>query len=297
MRTAIERYVRCLRLNARMGGLVLRNRWLRESQFAAGYDRVADGYESQWMAQIRPVTDTLLAWLPREIPPGSLLDLGCGTGYTTAELLRRYRGRPLAALDLSSGMLAAARRRVGDVPQVTWLHEDMLAHLRRRPSGGTALIVSTWAIGYSRHRQVVREAGRVLVPGGTLAFVVNYADTLRPVFDAFHRCLARFPGRIRLALWPDFPRDWQSLRSSLDAAGLDVRQHADGNHPVQPPANTPCFDWLLTTGVLAGFDAVLPLHEPGPVADFMREELSRLSVPLTHHYASVLAVASRGAPS
>jgi len=101
----------------------------------------------------------------------------------------------VTALDISAGMLDAARRRVGAAPDVTWIQDDMLAFLLRRAAGQAALILSTWAIGYSHHRQVLREAGRVLAPGGVLAFIVNYADTLAPVFHAFHRCLARHPTR------------------------------------------------------------------------------------------------------
>ncbi len=294
MSTVVERYVNCLRLNGRVGVLALRNRWLQGPQFADGYDRVAANYESQWLAQLRPVTDALLARLPEALPPGDILDLGCGTGYTTAELQRRYPDRPLTALDLSAGMLDVARRRAGSSPRLTWIQEDMLAHLRRRAPRQAALIVSTWAIGYSHHRQILREAGRALACGGVLAFIVNYADTLRPVFHAFRLCLARFPDQMQFALWPDFPRDWDALRRPLQAAGFDIRFHADALHPVAPPAGVSCFDWLLTTGVLAGFDAVLPLREPGPVADFMREELDGLCAPLAHHHATVLAVQTRG---
>ena len=39
-----------------------------------------------------------------------ILDLGCGTGFTTAELERRYPATPVRAVDISAGMVAEAER-------------------------------------------------------------------------------------------------------------------------------------------------------------------------------------------
>ena len=66
--------------------------------------------------------------------------------------------------------------------------------------------------------------------------------------------------------------------------------------PVAPPAGYAGsrFDWLLTTGVLAGFDAVLPLRERTPAAAFLHERLDHLAQPLQHHCASVVAVKRGG---
>jgi SAM-dependent methyltransferase len=292
MNAVLTRYVNCLRLNWCMAGLVLRRRWLRSAHVAAGYDRVAATYDRQWLSQLQPVTDALLQRIPHDLPPGEILDLGCGTGYTTCYLATLFSDRPVVAVDLSAGMLAAAQRRLGDRPGISWRQQDMLSFLRQRPACGDALVLSTWALGYSHHRALIRHVGRVLRPGGVFAFVVNYADTLLPVFQAFHQCLARFPGEIELALWPDFPPSWPALRTPLERAGLDIVFHEDLMHPVAPPPeySGSRFDWLLTTGVLAGFDAVLPLRARTPAAEFLHERLEHLAEPLQHHCASVVAV-------
>ena len=167
----------------------------------------------------------------------------------------------------------------------------MLGFLEHRPPGGDALIASTWAIGYAHYRQIIRHAGRLLPPQGISAFSVNYADTLSPVFQAFNRCMHRHPEQVRLALWPDFPKDWDDLDKPLRDAGFRILFHEDGSQPVEaPPEAGTRFDWLLHTGVLAGFDAVLPLHEANPASAFLRDEINAITEPLAHHYASVVAV-------
>ena len=49
-------------------------------------------------------------------PKGQVLDISCGTGYPTTEILRRMsEGSRLIAIDASSAMLDVARRKVADL--------------------------------------------------------------------------------------------------------------------------------------------------------------------------------------
>src|SRR5258705_5098274 len=54
------------------------------------------------------------------VPPrGQVLDVSCGTGYPTVEILRRMSdGSRLIAIDASSAMLDVARRKIADVGPV-----------------------------------------------------------------------------------------------------------------------------------------------------------------------------------
>jgi len=250
-----HRYVECARLNLHVLRLLLGWRWLGRRDFAAGYDQVALHYDDAWLVHLTPVTDRVLAQIP-SAPPGLILDLGCGTGYATHALLQREPNRQVLAVDISSGMLARARQRL-DTVQVRFAEADMLEFLRSQPTGSAALIVSAWAMGYSDSRAVIREAGRVLAVGGVLAFVVNCADTLRPVYLAFRKCMARFPKYLRRLALPRFPRDWQCLDESLRKTGLAVLWHEDGNHLIRPAreGGGPVLPWLLKTGALAVTDA------------------------------------------
>ena len=51
-----------------------------------------------------------------DLKPTVILDLGCGTGATTALLLKKYRRAQVIGLDLAPALVAAARKRA------PWLH-------------------------------------------------------------------------------------------------------------------------------------------------------------------------------
>lgn len=292
---AVARFRGWLRLNRRIAALAWRRRWLDQAAFAAGYDRVASTYEGSWQCRLWSVTEQVLLQLPA-LPPGPLVDLGCGTGAATRWLAACHPGRPLTGVDLSQGMLAEARRITeAAAATITWARADMLEHLRGLPDGSCALVFSAWAIGYSDPARVTAEAARVLVPGGTWAFVVNCADTLAPVFRAFRETMQRFPAAVDRAAVLRFPRGPAPLLRALRRAGLATRWHDHGRHPIGDPPGGPAAPlrpWLLGTGVLAGFDAMLPLAAPGPVAGFFEERLRAHAArePISHHFAAAVAV-------
>lgn len=289
MRLASQAVWRCARLNLRVARLALGRRWLGRDAFASGYDRVASDYDEAWQRHLRPVTDDLMAHLP-PLPDGPILDLGCGTGYATEVLAGRHSAASVTAVDIAPGMLDRARCRVRR-DGVEFVPADMLEYLAAQPGSRTALVFSAWAIGYSRPSRIVAEAARILAPGGVLAFVVNHADTLGPVFRAFRRCMVRFPEEVRLAAVLHFPRDWASLQRTLLRHRFVLDWHREGEQPIVPPpsANGAILPWLLKTGVLAGFDAMLPLSEAGPVAEHFEGLLRADPRPLQHHYTAVVA--------
>lgn len=131
------RYRNCLKLNWRMLGHLLAGRLLSGKEVAAGYDRLAAGYAENWLSRLRPVTEEMFALLPEQVA-GNILDLGCGTGFTTAELERRYPATPVRAVDISAGMVAEAERlcrrsnfTVGDMLEFLWEEPDGCARADR----------------------------------------------------------------------------------------------------------------------------------------------------------------------
>ena len=282
----VQKYLNCLRLNWQMLKHCCQGRFLSLADVARSYDRLADDYDRSWLVHLRAVTDQLLALLPAQLVQGDILDLGCGSGYTSSRLLAAYPERHLVAVDISTQMLAQARRRC---PGGDFRTADMLAYCRQVPDASQALVLSAWAIGYSQPVKLLREISRVLAPGGSVLFVTNLADTMQPVFLAYRRTLARFPERTKGAIVHHFPPSPAGLADGLRRCGVAVDELLSGEIAIATPAAEDIVDWLLKTGILAGFAEILPIHDDQDVRDYFRQELllALKHQPLAHHYCIV----------
>lgn len=244
--------------------LTLTNRWLAPAEVARSYNAAAPTYDAEWSVLLASVTFSMLEQLPRIVPDGDWVDLGCGTGLITMKLPPNSVG-----VDTSSAMLSIAAKRC---PDSFFVREDMLKYLRKQPGTSLSGIVSGWAIEYSNPGDIIAESSRVLRKNGILAFIVSCDNTMTPVFETFDRCLHLYPEMRRLAPWPHFPKDRDSLVNYLEENGFDPLWQEDGEIPIEPPDGRPLnLEWLLKTGVLAGFDQMFPHHERNRVhMDFNR---------------------------
>jgi ubiquinone/menaquinone biosynthesis C-methylase UbiE len=224
-------------------------------------------------------------------PGATVADVGCGNGAYLAELARRgFDGRVLG-LDLSTGMLAAARERLNSTgspvrpreggtltvapEQLSAAGEPDLPPADDR--GAMALIAAdatalplpdgvadlTLAMHMLYHvpdpSQAVRELRRVTRPGGRVAIVLNGRDHLRQLRDAV--AAARADG---------------IMRSQRERVTLD-----DGEALAEP---------YFSTVTRHDFVSELRLPDPGPILEYVR------SMSGTQHAAAperlVAAVAS-----
>lgn len=287
----IQRYVDCARLNVRAAGLILRNRWVRPSDVAQSYDRLAHDYDAAWLIHLQETTLHLLDALPKNLPNGSILDLGCGTGFAALRLAARFPDHAVSACDISAGMIAEAHGRPGS-GTISWHVADIHSFLVSLPAGSAALAVAAWSAGYGDFRQICRNAHSVLASGGGFALIVNLADTLAPLRRAFRYCMQTHAADLnRLARFP-FPRSPGAVRRDLRAVGFRIDHFEDGFCPIEPPLSSGGrrLPWLLNTGTLAGFDAMLPLDRPGPCADTFEARLAADPEPMRHYYALAVAV-------
>ena len=279
----MRRFVQLARLNTRVAVLALLGRWVTPDTVAFDYDHVAATYKTAWQRHLRPATDALLGRLGGGLT-GTILDLGSGTGYSARHLAQANPDASIVAVDISPAMLEHARR---DAPSnLRCVVADMLEFVRAKPAASVSLIVSTWALGYSQPAKLIHECGRLLARGGRFAFIVNYADTLAPIFRSYQRCMLAFPDHLRLAAWPRFPRDWDFLEQHLRRNGFGVEWYEDGQQKITLP-DGPALPWLRQTGILAGFDQMLDLS--GPAAEFFEAEMSRNRDVVYHHFATAVA--------
>ena len=160
------------------------------------------------------------------MPPGRVLDAGCGTGKLLAHLVER--GRECAGCDLSAGMLDQARRRVGemgseDVPLV----QTSLDDLSMFPDASFDHVFCLGVFPYipeAVEPKCYRELRRVVKPGGH--FVTAHENE---VFDAFtfNKYTLRFFERNVLPLLGD-------AAGTADADELTRRLASLVTHPDQP---------------------------------------------------------------
>jgi len=132
-----------------------------------------------WVHETAAVNDRAIALLEPE-PGEHVLELGCGPGRTAAQIARH--GARVTCLDPSPAMIAAARRRnraAIDAGTVRLLIGDAGSVPAPDASYQAALAVHTiyfWPdLGAG-----LREAHRVLVPGGRLAIGFRPAERGRP---------------------------------------------------------------------------------------------------------------------
>lgn len=283
------KYINCLRLNGYMLRHFLNGRVLRTEDYSQSYDELSPRYNASWLTHLAPVTNRMLTLLPETGKDAVILDLGCGSGHTTAFLEEHTPTARITAIDISRGMLNEAAK----VCFRSRFHcADMLEYLRSVSPESADLIVSAWSLGYSQPKELFRESHRVLKPGGTLLFVTNLATTLAPVFHAYRRTLARYPERTRGAIFHQFPPNADFLHRLLKKNSLRTEFFEECKIEVTPPRNIPLAEWLLSTGILAGFDRILPLASDPEIADYFTGEVLSSGLPLFHHYVMAKGVKS-----
>lgn len=86
------------------------------------FERAAAAYDIFSVVQ-RGMAERLVDRIERE--PSSILDLGCGTGYLTALLRRRFPQAQIDAVDFAPAMIEQARARIPDANYLTCDIEEL----------------------------------------------------------------------------------------------------------------------------------------------------------------------------
>jgi len=148
------------------------------------FDRAASTYDDAAVLQAE-VGDRVVERLTLlRDPPRDILDVGAGTGRTTAALMRRYRKARVTALDVAPGMLARARKRAPWWRGLPCVSADAV----RLPFADNAFdtIFSNLTLQWVTDLDAVfREFQRVLRPGGVLMFSSFGPDTLTELREAW----------------------------------------------------------------------------------------------------------------
>lgn len=202
------------------------------SKVAPRYDEVVD-------LQIGPATRSLVrARLEREDQLGSVVELGCGTGFYTAVLAGR--ADRVVATDLSPGMLALARERVRPA-NVTFQEED--CQRTSFADGAFDAAFMGLVLHFTEPDATLVEIRRILRPGGMLIAInldmpaLRGLDRVRSLGRVIYRGVAgyrtkppkRFGGNVMTE---------DQLRERLGKAGFRV-VHAETIRDPSRSSNIP----------------------------------------------------------
>jgi trans-aconitate methyltransferase len=186
-----------------------------------------------------------LVELARPTPGAAVVDLACGTGVTTREILAALaQDGTVIGIDRSAAMLAVAGRSVTD-PRASWVRASA-EEFDKAVSGRADAVICNSAIWQTDFASTARAAHAALAPGGVLAFNIG-AEFVRDAASTTNP--AQFPLMTMMRQiaadnygWspPAQPATRRSHLSEhqvirlLDAAGFTIR-HAGWLHYEQNP--------------------------------------------------------------
>jgi ubiquinone/menaquinone biosynthesis C-methylase UbiE len=155
---------------------------------AALYDRLSPIYDL-WARLTESRARARAVNLARIRDGESILEVAVGTGFAFLEIVRLNPHGRNAGVDLSPGMLAKAKRRLGDLQGANW--ELDLGSALELPfhSGAFDLLVNNYMfdlLAEANMDQALSEFKRVLKPGGRLV-VVNMTVGERPGSGLYQR--------------------------------------------------------------------------------------------------------------
>jgi ubiquinone/menaquinone biosynthesis C-methylase UbiE len=228
------------------------------TSIADRYDHSAERYERWWAPVLRPTARALLDAPELEsrmagLAQARVLDVGTGTGTLAIEAVQRWPRARVTGMDASPGMLGVARvmarRRLGRDARRLSFQAGGAGNLPFDDASFDAVVSSFVFQLVPRRAAALREARRVLRPGGVLALVTWMLDD-----DQFE---------------PD-----EVFEDAVDALDMDF----DGEPEEPRSGNFASAEAAAAQVRRAGFAGVraaeLPLvheHDPETYAEFLEE--------------------------
>lgn len=156
---------------------------LDKAKVRRSFGSACDTYDSVAELQ-RKVGLHLLETTESFAPTATVLDVGCGTGFISAELLKRSKFKQLVAMDIALPMLRKAREKLQTYESVSYLCAD--AECLGLQAESVDHIVSNVALQWCQDLPAVF-AGfyKALKPGGSFQFTTFGEQTLGELKQAW----------------------------------------------------------------------------------------------------------------
>ena len=183
-----------------------------------GFTKGADSYDEAVRHNIAG-SDRLVISLP-DGDYRTVLDVGCGTGWTSAAMVRRFDVETLVGVDASEGMLERFGAKLGgEFPnvRVELRHEDVMA-MSVADDAFDAVICAMALHWFPDKGAAVTRMARALRPGG----VMGILTAGRGGEDSWRELLERVDAPPAWTGWfAENQRDVDDVEADLRAAGLE----------------------------------------------------------------------------
>jgi ubiquinone/menaquinone biosynthesis C-methylase UbiE len=211
----------------------------------ASYDRIATDYDALWSVHVRAPQERLTREL--ELSRGlHCADLGCGTGLDTLDMLMRVAPGEVLGVDLSDGMLEAARQRAHAAGYALGTScQAVDEFLRTAESGSFDVITMRFCLGYLDWREALLRLPRLLRPGGRLGILTILANSA-PQAYATYRGMVSELGLPAVAV-PTPTAD--EISAQLRIGGAAIRAAWTHSFRLWFESGTRMASWLQQSGV------------------------------------------------
>lgn len=151
------------------------------------YDELSGRYAdliSRCVPRYEEMFFNLFHYLPDELRPKQILDLGCGTGNLTAAALKHFPNAEIHALDLSADILNECRQRFAGFAHIHY-HQQDFSRLQFAPESFD-LVISSIAIHHvvdGQKAALFRQVHQLLKSGG----VFTFADQTRGATEEIYQ--------------------------------------------------------------------------------------------------------------
>ena len=250
--------------------------------FIAGR-RPPDLYQDYLSTLFEPWSDVLVDAAP---PSEDVVDIACGSGIVSRKLARQSAVRSVEAIDVAPPMIEKAKSLTPTDAAITF----QLASAEELPFADNQFQAAYCQQGlqfFPNKAGALREAARVVAPGGKLAFAVwTSAGEGNPVFGAFEDIIAQDLGEDLVPFGPFSFGDLDKVRAVADEAGLkDAKiERVECVTKLPDPRTLVLFD-LLFLGRPGPDGTLQPLFDPSDASnDDLIEDLVEKFEPAVRSY-------------
>ncbi|WP_341356732.1 class I SAM-dependent methyltransferase [Rossellomorea sp. y25] len=170
----------------------------------------------------------MMTALPSQLEGKKVLDAGCAAGWYSSQLL--FQGAEVTGVDISSEMVKAARRRLGE--EATFLCHDLQETLPFQDDSFD-VIVSSLTLHYLKDwTQPFQEFNRILKAGGTFLFSVHH-----PFMDyTRHQCEDYFKTQFLTETWnkPNITIDVSFYRRPMQSIINETTHYFNLDELIEP---------------------------------------------------------------